>query len=180
MNWKSYAAVSGATVVAGWLVSAPPSNVPSGVQAPRQPARSAPAADAASDIERQATRLAARLGAERAFAVPARDPFRFAPRRAAVAAAARVLATADAPPPPPVPVAAPAPAVSLSGIAEDQIEGRASRTVVLSTPSGVLLAREGEEILGSYRVGRIESDAVELVPLGDAAPRRLTLGSPKP
>jgi hypothetical protein len=178
MTWKSYAAVSGATVLAGWLASAPPSNAPAGVQAPSAPPPS-PAVNAPTDIELQAMRLQARLRPERAYAQPARDPFRFAPRRAPGAIAGREQPATDAPSSP-VDLAPPGPAVSLSGIAEDQVDGRIERTAVLSSPGGVLLVREGEEILGFYRVGRIESEAVELVVIGDETMRRLTLGTPIP
>ena len=60
----------------------------------------------------------------------------------------------------------PAPVVSLAGIAEDKIDepggSRIERTAVLSTPDGVLLVREGDDVLGLYRVVTIESGAVEL------------------
>jgi hypothetical protein len=39
----------------------------------------------------------------------------------------------------------------------------------------VLLVKEGEEILGRYRVARIGSDAVELLSLEDGATLRLLL-----
>jgi hypothetical protein len=77
-------------------------------------------------------------------------------------------------------VVPPAPRVSLSGVAEDQIDGRPLRTAVLSSPTGVLIVREGEEILGYYRVDRIESDAVELVAIGSGMTRRLALGASIP
>ena len=120
-------------------------------------------------------RLQARLRPEREYAQPVRDPFRFAPRRAA-GLAERQPAVAAAPPPPPVEVLPPAPRVLLAGVAEDEVDGRTVRTAVLSAPTGVLIVREGEEILGYYRVGRIESDAVELVAIDSGQRRRLTLG----
>jgi hypothetical protein len=173
MTWKSYAAVSGATVLAGWLASTEPSNAPSAVQAPS--ARpSPPAAPGPTDIELQAMRLQARLRPEREYPEPARDPFRFAARREAAARVEPAEPAAE-PPPPPIEAAPRAPAVSLSGVAEDQVDGRTVRTAVLSSPAGVLLVREGEEILGFYRVDRIEADAVALVAIGDGASRRLTL-----
>jgi hypothetical protein len=75
----------------------------------------------------------------------------------------------------PIP-AAPAPApLTLSGIAEDQqTNGDVSRTAVVSTPSGVELVREGDQLLG-YRVARIESEAVELVSLADGSVLRISL-----
>jgi len=177
MNWKSYAVASGATVLAGWLASVQPSNAPAGAQATQTAARpsSTPAAHAPTDIELQAMRLQARLRPERVYSEPARDPFRFAPRRPPGAdARERDQPIGEAPPPAPVDLGPPAPTVSLSGIAEDQIDGRTVRTAVLSTPAGILIAREGEEILGYYRVTRIESEAVALQPIGVGAPQRLT------
>ena len=79
----------------------------------------------------------------------------------------------------PVDVGPVAPPVSVAGIAEEQIDGRVERTAILSSPLGVLLVREGEEILGYYRVTRIEGEAVEVVGLADGAPLRLTLGAPR-
>jgi hypothetical protein len=124
-------------------------------------------------------RLQARLGAERLYAEPARDPFRFAPARERAGAIERDRPVTELPGVP-VDTAPPAPFVSLSGIAEDAVDGSVQRTAVLSSRQGVLLVREGDEILGYYRVARIESEAVELVPLGTGATRRLTLGTSKP
>jgi hypothetical protein len=67
------------------------------------------------------------------------------------------------------------PAVSLSGIAEDQVDGKTQRTAVLSSPQGVLLLREGDDVLGEYRVGSIDSDAVELVRNADGTRTRIAL-----
>ena len=171
MTWKSYAVVSGATVLAGWMASTPPSNAPT--SAAREPRQAVQPSSAPSDIEQQALRLQARIRSERAFAEPARDPFRFAVSRPSAGSAG------DAPRPEPTPATvAPAPAaprISLSGLAEDQVDGRVQRTAILSSPAGVLLVREGEEILGQYRVVRIESEAVELLSLGDGSTLRLSL-----
>lgn len=185
MTWKSYAAMSGATVLAGWLASTEPSNAPADVSGqaasgPRvargsqTPVTSA-AAPAPTDIELQAMRLQARLRPERDYSQPVRDPFRFAPRRAPAPPAQAVRPVADVLPPLPVNLGPPAPQISLSGIAEDQVDGRAVRAAILSTPAGVLIVREGDDILGGYRVGRIESEAVELVPSGGGPARRLAL-----
>ena len=177
MTWKSYAAMSGATVLAGWLASSPASNAPASTAASRPPS---PRRDAqpASDIEQQATRLQSRLRAERAYSAPQRNPFRFAAREAADADIAERAAIAELSAPP-VDLAPSAPAVSVAGIAEEQIDGRVERTAILSSPLGVLLVREGEEILGYYRVTRIEGEAVEVVGLADGVPLRLTMGTPR-
>jgi hypothetical protein len=171
MTWKSYAVVSGATVLAGWLASSPPASAPAaGTAARPEPSSRVPAA--ASDIEEQAARLHARVRQETAFRAPERNPFRFGARHAERSAAdavtpAPVEPIAPAPPPPPL--------VKLSGIAEDQLGERVQRTAVLSSPAGVLLVREGDEVLGQYRVARIHGDAVELLPLAGGGPLRLKL-----
>ncbi|MDA1183693.1 MAG: hypothetical protein O2930_03495 [Acidobacteria bacterium] len=173
MTWKAYAAVSGATVLAGWVVSAPP---PSGVPDPGIAARdiqSHAVAATPSEIEREAARLAARLRLESAYARPERDPFRFGAARPRASVPADpvgdqgdITAPAAAGPAETVPDSRPAPLVSLAGVAEDRREGpdgpSVERTAVLSAPDDVLLVREGDEVLGLYRVVRIESDAVEL------------------
>lgn len=176
MTWKAYAAVSGATVLAGWVVSAPPSSTVPPSMAPNTdamaPSRPVGAAPGPSEIERQASRLGARLRREKAYVQPGRDPFRFgAGQRAAttgdpVGEPVRPAAPVDRAEPAAVVVPQPASVVSLAGIAEDTVDApggpRIERTAVLSTPDGVLLVREGDDVLGLYRVVTIESGAVEL------------------
>ena len=114
---------------------------------------------------------------EVAYSQPQRNPFRFGSARprgspgidVAEAASSAETFVPEVPPPPPV---------SLAGIAEDQVEQRAERTAILSSPEGVLLVREGEDVLGQYRVAKIESDAVELVRHADGTTLRLGFGSP--
>ena len=170
MTWKSYAAVSGATVLAGWFASTPPANAPSaGAPALAQALsrRGAPA----PDIEREATRLQGRVRREVAYAQPERNPFRFGATRPTVSAevdepeVAMPGGTSTPAPPPPL--------LSLSGIAEDQIEQRVERTAIVSAPAGVLFLHEGDDVLGQYRVTRIESEAVVLVKLVDGTLLRL-------
>ncbi|MBI4264896.1 MAG: hypothetical protein HY657_11015 [Acidobacteria bacterium] len=168
MTWKSYAAVSGATVLAGWLASAPPSIGPASAPAQAEPPEAVP--PSALDVEQQAARLQAGLRQQAAYREPDRNPFRFAVRPEArntpdaSRAPAAVEAVAPLPPPPPI---------SLSGIAEDRVGDRVERTAVLSSPSGVLLVREGDEVMGRYRVVKIESEAVDLAPLADGVSLRL-------
>ena len=174
MTWKAYAAVSGATVLAGWVVSAPP---PSSVA---EPGAATPhvqphaVAAAPSEIEQEAARLAARMRRETAYTQPERDLFRFgAARPREIAEAGTPGGQADMPstavegPGGPVRDVQPAPFASLVGVAEDRTEDpdgreRVERTAVLSAPDDVLLVHEGDEVLGLYRVVRIESNAVEL------------------
>ena len=174
MSWKSYAAVSGATVLAGWLASAPPSNAP-GRTAPA--ARPPAARDVrSSDIEREAQRLQARVQRDVEYTQPQRNPFRFGLARPDVNRGGDLPNPASAPVPPPVevPIVAPPPPLKLSGIAEDEKGQQMERTAILSSPAGVLLVREGDSVPGDYRVGRIESEAVELTK-SDGTTLRLTL-----
>jgi hypothetical protein len=176
MTWKSYAAVSGATVLAGWLASSPPENSPATAALPARPTASRP--EAGADIQVQAQRLQTRLQVARDYAAPQRNLFRFE-QGADLAPAYVERGTTFEPGPEsdaaPIDAAPAPPAISLSGIAEDQSpNGDVSRTAVLSAPSGVELVREGDQLLG-YRVARIESDAVELVRLADGTTRRITL-----
>jgi hypothetical protein len=173
VTWKSYVAVSGATVLAGWLASTPPSNAPeSAAPGRRQPA--APRDVPASDIEREAERLQVRVRREVEYTRPQRNPFRFGAGRPDADRGGDL--PAPVPPAQPIVTApvAPPPLVSLSGIAEDQDGQRVERTAILSSPSGVLLVKEGDPVLGDYRVARIESEAVELLKT-DGSTLRLTL-----
>jgi hypothetical protein len=168
MTWKAYATVSGATVLAGWLASAPPPSAPAAF--PSSSSTLAPLQTAPSpDIEREATRLEARVRREAAYVQPQRNLFRFGTARTIASLPTEVAEAA--------PVAEafvpPVPLLSLAGIAEDQVEQRVERTAILSSPSGVLLVHEGEDVLGEYRVGKIESEAVELVRHTDGTTLRL-------
>jgi hypothetical protein len=172
MTWKSYAVVSGATVLAGWLASTPPSRAPTGTASvSREPGVDRDASP--SDIQREAERLQARVRREVLYAQPQRNPFRFGDSRADEDRGGDI----PAPVPEPtvvIPAAPPPPPVSLSGIAEDQAGERLERTAILSSPSGVLLVREGDQVAGEYTVQRIESEAIDLVK-SDGTILRLTL-----
>ena len=172
MTWKSYAIVSGATALATWLASSAPSNGPvDGAAAQGPPAASVSAA--ASAIEEETTRLRARLRPDGVYREPERNPFRFAARD-------EIAGTPHGPPaPPPVPepqaFAPPPPPLSLAGIAEERMGERVVRTAVLSSPDGVLLVREGDVVLGHYRVANVGGAAVELVTLAGGSAVILSL-----
>src|SRR6187402_1781807 len=115
MTWKSYAAASGATVVAGWLASTPPVGVVA--NSPAAPSRSSrAAASPSSDIVEQATRLQARIRRETAYVRPQRNPFQFAAARPDAEAAA-AIAEPELSATLPAPVVNAAPSVTLAGIA---------------------------------------------------------------
>jgi hypothetical protein len=180
MTWKSYAVMSGATVLAGWLASSPPANAPETAGTTASPQPASRRGEGVADIAREAERLQVRLRREVAYGEPQRNPFRFGSARppraraggdlpvsADVAETAPVADVPDAPPPPPQ--------LTLSGIAEDQDGDRTVRTAILSSPSGVLLVHEGDLVLGRYRVAGIESGAVSLVSLTDGTTLRVAL-----
>jgi hypothetical protein len=144
---------------------------------PAQPREATGAAAAASDIEEQANRLQARLQQEALYREPGRNLFRFAPKPAARPAEATraelpVLSVPQLPTaPPPLPM-------RLAGVAVDHTGDTTVRTAILSTFSGVVLARPGDEILDRFRVTDVEEEAVDLVTLADGTPVRLTLTNP--
>jgi hypothetical protein len=181
MSWKSYVVVSGATVLAGWLASTPPSNTPEGASSVPSRRPDASGGVPASDIQREAERLELRVQREVTYVQPQRNPFRFGAGRAAAAGGGDIPDRESVAPQPAIPLAVvpPAPPLSLSGIAEDQKGDRIERTAILSSPAGVLLLREGDVVLGDYRVARIESEAVELVKTSDGSTLRLSLSNPK-
>ena len=153
MSWKSTAFVSGAGLLATWLASYSPGGAPVAT-AP------APAVthDAASDIQREAERLESKVRAEIEFAAPSRNLFRFG--ASPVAPAPRVAAPVDAP----IVVAEPpAVVVRLSGVAIDTVDGREERIAILNTATGLVFAKEGDEVAGAYRVQKITLDAVDLI-----------------
>ena len=122
-------------------------------------------------------RLQARVRREAAYTQLLRNPFRFA---AARPVASPGIGVAEALPAETfVPAVPPPPPVSLAGIAEHQVEQRVERTAILSSPVGVLLVHEGDDVLGQYRVAMIESEAVELVKRVDGTTLRLSFTDPK-
>ncbi len=144
--------------LAAWIAAA----ATSGVRDTRPIAQTAPPAiDAsgealAAEIARLHDRLrpttSPRLG---------RDLFQFVAARPPVAQAVQALPEAPAAPAP-----EPAPAITLVGIAQDSPETGAARTAIISTPSQLFLAKEGDDVTSGsvrYRVRKISADAAELV-----------------
>ncbi len=169
--------VSGATVLATWLASAPmPSspmtqstaNAPVRAQATRQEAAPAQVVDLGPEAER----LARRVEAVASFAAPARDLFRFraavpvAKVEVPVAPAVSVTPTAIAPPAPPPFV--------LTGIAEDRQGDVLVRTAIVSGPGDLWLVKAGDVVDGRFQVTAVEADAVEIVRADTGAAVRLS------
>jgi hypothetical protein len=171
MTWKSYAAVSGAGLLATYLFSAPPMIAPGRAPATR-PEADAGATRLSDDIEEQAARLASRARDQVVYRPPSRNPFRFGARPASTQSngpAPRAASEPEVAPPAP----APPPPIRLTGIATDTVNGERRRVAVVLTSEGVVTAREGD-MAGAYRVVRIDEDAVEVVG-PDGTTRRLTL-----
>jgi hypothetical protein len=171
MTWKAYSLLSGAGVIATFLMSVPASPVERSAPARKPDAR----ARAASDIQELAVRLQSRVQAERAYQQPARNPFRFSARSSApqaVGAASPVVAPVTAPPPV-EPLPTPLPEMSLLGMTADQVGGVEQRTAILKTAQGVLLLKAGDAAGSGYTVSTIAEGVVELKS-GDGSTRRIT------
>jgi hypothetical protein len=172
MDWKSTAVISGAGILATWFFSMPAVQSPStGTIAPA--ASPAQATASAIDIQREADRLQVRVHQQPQYVETSRNPFRFGARPAPAAGPSATSGPAAAPvivpqPPPP-------PRITLDGIATDVVDGREQRTAMLKTDAGIVLVREGEEVAGQFRVGKIATDAVELVKISDGSVLRLAL-----
>ena len=168
MTWKSYAAMSGAGLLATYLVSAPPATEPGRSAQPRTPVTRQ---EAPADIAHEAERLQTRTRVDSTYEEPSRNPFRFGARPA------RAAAQEAAPPAPVVapPLEAPQPPpIRVAGIATEMVQGQRQRSAVLITSSGVTTVREGDSVPPDYRVARIDDSAVELT-AADGSSRRIPL-----
>jgi hypothetical protein len=125
------------------------------------------------DIEEQAARLAPRVREEAEYHAPARNPFRFGASRVAAPVVRAPEPVVEAPPVEAVPQVPPPLPIRLTGISTATVDGQRQRTAILITLEGVVTAREGE-MVGPFRVVRVEEDAVELAG-ADGTSRRLAL-----
>jgi len=178
MTWKLYALMSAGAFVATYLVSGPGALTQlTHVRPQSHPAAAANTASTVkveNDIQELADRLEAHVRGEVAFRAPTRNPFQFVerPRPAArQVIAPKVIETL----PPPVPLP---PSVTLSGIAEDRVNGVLQRTAIFSASNGVTLAHEGDTVGGRYRVVSIDQDFVMLETVSDGSTLRLALAKP--
>jgi hypothetical protein len=168
LKWKAAATVvTGATALAGWLATpaAPARGTARSAGAPRS-------VPVTVSLEQEAARLAVRNRAATAFERPDRNPFQFsaapAPARRRVMAEATVTESA-------VPQAPVFP-FRLTGMARDESSGTAVRTAILSSGTALVLARAGDIVAESYRLERVDDDAVDVVDVRDGRVIRLTLG----
>ena len=161
---KSVALVVGVAALAAWLASAATSGV-----TPIRPVATPPAqidlrgAALTAEIERLHERLKPNVSPEHG-----RNLFQFAQSRSAVAVAAAAAPVNGVAPPAPAPPVEPP--FKLIGIAEDN----GARTAILSSPSQLLMVREGDNA-GTYRVAVISADTVELKSTSDDSVLRLAL-----
>src|SRR5688572_5893449 len=169
LKWKAAATVAtGATALAGWLAT--PASPARGTARSAGAPRSAPAT---VSLEQEAARLAVRNRAATDFERPGRNPFQFsvtpAPVRRPVVAEATVAASA-APQAPVFPF-------RLTGMARDDSTGTLVRTAILSSATALVLARAGDMVAESYRIERVDDDAVDVVDVRDGRVIRLTFSS---
>ena len=101
-----------------------------------------------------------------AFSEPSRNLFRFTTRESQRSSAAPPAPVADAGVPD-APQGPPPFFVRLSGVASDRVGESEQRTAILSTPTGVVLARVGDEVGGLFKVSAIGEDTVDLIRLTD-------------
>jgi len=165
MNWKSTAAVSGATLLATWLGWAPS---PHQANAPVAQGQRSPVV--LSDIQAEAQRLQTRVRKELDYRDPTRNLFRFGERPAATRPRQSHAALEE--PAAAAPVIAPLP-FTLAGMATEVIDGAVKRTAILSTPSDVLFVKEGDRV-GTFTLTRVDEAGVELTG-ADGSVRRLVL-----
>jgi Tfp pilus assembly protein PilP len=165
---RAAAYLGGGILLASWLASAAGVGRPS-IPQPPAPSTEAMQLDAlASGVQSQAAHLRERLAAAPAPHAQTRNPFAFAaaerPQPAAVdkAADAEPVATVQT---------TPEPNLILLGLAEDG----SARTAMIESGDDLVMATEGQTIVGRYRVARISTDAIELVDLVTGATRRLFL-----
>lgn len=148
--------------LAAWLAAAATSNVrPARHAVTAVPPIDLRGAALAAEIERLHDRL-------RPSAAPdhGRNLFRFAPSRAASSAREAVVEA-----PAPVPAAPVEPPFKLIGLAEDG----GIRTAILSSPTQLLMVKDGDLVASTHRVTRISADAIELTATADGTVLRLAL-----
>ena len=163
---RAAAYLGGGMLLAGWLASA------AGVGGPSIPPIPSPSPEAiqldalASGVQSQALRLRQRLAVAPAPRATIRNPFEFVvlqPRAAPIDTKPIVRApTVEAPP---------EPNLVLIGLAEDG----STRTALIESGDELVMATEGQTIVGRYRLAKVGVDAIELIDLVTGTTRRLFL-----
>ena len=177
MTWKSLLAVAlvGGACVAWWTTSR---TTGLGLSGPRSVASAAPRlSEGEARLAAQVERLHGRLSPDGTPRGAGRNPFSFGVRPVAA------TQPPSAPPPPrpalveggPRMAQPAAPPFRLAGIAEDTKGGTPTRTAILSTSTGVVLAHEGDLLPPRYRVTKISADVVEINEMGTTSTTRLVL-----
>ena len=171
---RAAAYIVGGILLAAWLASAAGVTMrPRGVPLPRRSADAIHLDSVAADVQSQAFRLRQRLAVAPAPQMSVRNPFAFADRAPLAAPA----------PPKPQPVTT-TPSFIQRLIAEPDLvllgvaEQGTVRTAMIGSGEELLMATEGQTVAGRYRVGKVGSDAVELIDMATGATRRLSLRSP--
>jgi hypothetical protein len=94
-----------------------------------------------------------------------RNPFKFQTRVEAAPPQAASTPRAAAPAPSGPPAAPAVPPIALKFIGVVEPDGKGPRIAVLSDSRGVVHGREGEVVLGQYRILRIGPDSIDIVHL---------------
>jgi hypothetical protein len=170
---RASAYVGLASVLVSWLAGAAGLSVTSSAP-PQTPRRSDTATTQAlaDEIQTQASRLRGRLAAAPVPHEPIRNPFAFAPRRAAVVRGTSGTTVK------PAAVAMPVgePPLQLAGVAERETPTGTVRTAMITADSDELfMLVDGDTLGGRYRVKSVGADVVELIDLVTGATRRLAM-----
>jgi len=158
--------------VATYLVSAPGTLIPAQPRARSAATTVSPRVTSDIEIQRLAEHLATHGRSETSYQTPTRNPFAFVEHRAAQPKQVIAPKPIEAPP---AFVPPPPPSLNLTGIASDHVDGALRRTAIFSSPNGVVLAREGEMVGGTFRVVTIDEDAATLEQVSDGTKLRLAL-----
>lgn len=157
MTWKSTVFVSGAGLLATWLASVP-SPAPERKATPSAAQSTSGPPAVSSEIQELASRLEHGNRTDGSYDHPSRNLFRFSSVRTAARPALVAVTPAIEIAPEPA-----GPALRLSGVAMDRVGEREVWTAILSAPTGVVLAHEGEEVAPGWKVSTIEAERVGLV-----------------
>ena len=164
---RAAAYVLGGMLLAAWLAAAAGVGRPSIPPLPVQSADAVQLDTLASGVQSQAARLRQRLSSAPAPRATLRNPFEFVHLQPDAA----VNDHKPASPTTPVNDSPPEPNLILIGLAEDG----GTRTAVIESGDDLVMAKEGETIVGRYRIAKVAGDAIELVDLITGTTRRLFL-----